>query len=159
MRGQRWAEILVASLFLGSLSLIYFSMGAVNGGRRVRIHEVGEVYRHYFILIGIGVAGLMLSLGLGLIFAFFPALIGRRRNYRAIVESVFVSSNEGHILFGAHPDEMAGEVRARLTIDGVTEEYACRRPAYVKMLRASSGMATIDGGLIVSFTPYSTANS
>lgn len=154
MRGQRWAEILIASLTLGSLGLIFTVMAGFNSGRRAPVKDLERIYTGYIAMIGIGTVGLLLALSLGIIFAFFPGLVGRRHQYQVTIECVFVATSEGHILFGAHPAEMPGELRARLTINGSTEEYACRKQAYLALRGASMGTAIIDGGLVVAFTPF-----
>gem|GEM_PF-5587755 len=159
MRGQRWAEILIAAMTLGSLGLIYSAMAAFNTRRRAPAQDLERIYTGYIAMIGIGTSGLLLALTLGIIFAFFPGLIGSRHKYRVSVECVFVATSEGHIMFGVHPEEMHGELRARLTINGGTEEYACRKAAYLSMRGASAGTAIIDGGLVVAFTPFASRNS
>ena len=159
MRGQRWAEIFIASLTVGSLSLIYSAMGAFNRSRRTSVQDLERIYTGYIAMIGIGSLGLLLALTMGIIFAFFPGLIGRRHKYQVAVECVFIATSEGHILFGAHPEEMRGELRARLTINGSTEEYACRKAAYLALRGASAGTAIIDGGLVAGFTPFTSRYS
>jgi len=45
-------------------------------------------------------------------------------------------------------------MRAYLTVEGKTEEFSCRREAYLAMRMANQGTAAIDGGIVITFRPF-----
>ncbi len=160
MKGQRWAEILIASLVVGSCTLIYWAMAAGSNGRSRRyassesVYEISSRYQFFTVAIGIGILGLLLALVLGLVMAYFPGLIGRRHYYAVTVDSVFIADPGGTNIAGGHPDEYEGEMRAYLTVEGKTEEFSCRREAYLAMRMVNQGTAAIDGGIVITFRPF-----
>jgi hypothetical protein len=160
MKGQRWAEIFIASLVVGSGTLIYWAMAAGSNGRSRRygssesVYEISSRFQFIGFAIGLGIFGLLLALVLGLILAYFPGLIGRRHYYAVTIDSVFIADPGGTNITGGHPDEYEGEMRAYLTVEGKTEEFSCRRDAYLAMRMANQGTAAIDGGIVITFRPF-----